>query len=150
MTNSPTSTAATQTDTDANIDPPHAQIKTLMLIDDNSVDHLMYKRIIQKSGLVQTYLPFQEATKALDYLRSGTAPQPDVILLDINMPVMNGFDFLDATTQEFGADFCVIIVMLTTSLDPRDRDRVKSYDAVKRFLNKPLTKALLAELTRLT
>lgn len=135
--------------TDTNI-ATETKINTLMLIDDNSVDHMMYKRIIQKSGLVETYLPFQEATKALEYLRDSSNTQPDVILLDINMPVMNGFDFLDATTAEFGADFCVVIVMLTTSLDPRDRDRVKSYNAVKRFLNKPLTKALLAELTSLT
>ena len=129
--------------------PAPRRIPSLMLIDDNKIDQMMYKRIVNKSGLVDVFLPFQMAEDALAYLRDPANTMPDLILLDINMPRMNGFEFLDAAIAEFGPDFTTVVVMLTTSLDPLDQERVQDYDAVKRFLNKPLTRMLLQELVDL-
>lgn len=130
-------------------DAGQTRIGSLMLIDDNSVDQMLYKRLIDKSGLVERYMAFQYAEKALEYLKDPANSMPDLILLDINMPRMDGFEFLDAAEAAFGPAFRTVVVMVTTSLDPRDEERVRKYRAVKRFLNKPLTRALLQELVEL-
>ena len=125
-------------------------IETLMVIDDDHVDQILYARIAERAGVVGKLLPFFLAQDALDYLVAGTDPQPDLILLDINMPVMDGFEFLDAATAQLGEDFCPIVIMLTTSIDPRDKSRAEALAVVKDFLNKPLTEQILRELAALT
>jgi CheY-like chemotaxis protein len=124
-------------------------IPTLMLIDDSSFDQMVYKRIAAKSGVVGTLLQFLDATEALAYLSDPANKQPDLILLDINMPQMDGFEFLEAATERFGIKLCPIVVMLTTSLNPKDEDRAKRFEVVRDFLNKPLTHEQLHELSRL-
>ena len=128
---------------------PPPKIGTIMVVDDNQIDQMMYKRIIDRSGLVGHTLSFPLAEDALEYLKSDALPQPDLILLDINMPRMDGFEFLEAATAQLGPNFCTVVVMLTTSLDPRDEQRAKQIAAVKRFLNKPLTEALLEDIATL-
>ena len=115
-------------------------IQTAMLIDDESFDQKMYQRIIKRSGLVAEVLPFIYADEALAYLKSPASKPIDVIFLDINMPRMNGFEFLAAATADLGADFArMVVVMLTTSLEKSDRVRASAYPVVRRFINKPLT-----------
>jgi len=121
-------------------------IQRLMLIDDSSFDQMIYQRIARKSGLVETLLQYVDATKALDYLNDPTTDNPDLILLDINMPRMDGFEFLEAATEKFGVEICPIIVMLTTSLNPKDKQRAKSFPVVRDFLHKPLTQDQLRNL----
>ena len=116
-----------------------ASIGTLMIIDDNSFDQMMYKRIVSRSDQVWSLIQFTDAQAALEHLSDIAQPKPDLILLDINMPRMDGFEFLDAATTRFGAALCPIIVMLTTSLHPSDERRARSFDVVREFLNKPLT-----------
>ncbi len=115
------------------------KIQTAMLIDDEEIDQKLYKRLLQRSGLVETVISFMGADEAYDYLKSNGDVSIDVIFLDINMPRMDGFEFLERVTEELKADFAhVVIVMLTTSLDPMDRDRAKKFDVVRDFINKPL------------
>jgi CheY-like chemotaxis protein len=100
----------------------------------------MYQRIIKRSGLVGDVLPFIYAEDALAYLKSPDSKPIDVIFLDINMPRMNGFEFLSAATEALGAGFArMVVVMLTTSLEKSDRVRANDYPVVRRFINKPLT-----------
>ena len=115
-------------------------IKTAMLIDDEPVDHMMYRRIVNRSGLVGDVISFKGADEALEYLRTPDCPEIDVIFLDINMPRMNGFEFLEAATEEMGANFTkMIVVMLTTSLLKADRERASQYKVVRKYITKPLT-----------
>lgn len=110
-----------------------------MLIDDNQVDQLLSERLINRSGLVQNFLSFLSAEEALEYIRSSEQPAADAILLDINMPRMDGFEFLEAATQELGDRFArIVVMMLTTSLDPKDREKARAYAVVKDYINKPL------------
>lgn len=116
------------------------KIRTVMLIDDEKSDQFLYKRIIERSGLVENLISYQYAEDALEYLQKNDHQKVDVIFLDINMPRMDGFEFLEAATEKFGDNFAkVIVIMLTTSLDPTDVKRANTYPAVKDFLNKPLT-----------
>lgn len=108
------------------------------MIDDDDTDLMLYKRIVNRSDLVDELVQFSYAEKALEYLgQSDSSAKVDVVTLDINMPRMNGFEFLEAVER---AHLSVpIIVMLTTSLDPTDRERVQQYANVKDYINKPLT-----------
>ena len=124
-------------------------IQTLMLIDDSEIDQMIYLRIAKKSGLVGDMVQFLDATEALRYLEQGDQSKPDLILLDINMPGMDGFEFLREATKLLGASLCPIVVMLTTSLNPEDEVRARAFDVVKDFLNKPLTADQLASLSQL-
>jgi len=76
------------------------KIGTLMMIDDNQIDQMLYKRIIERSGLVEKLQSFSMADEALEYLKSEPENWPDVVLLDINMPKMDGFEFLEAALHE--------------------------------------------------
>ncbi|MEM6826175.1 MAG: response regulator [Pseudomonadota bacterium] len=116
------------------------RLENVMVIDDEEVDQMLYRRILTRSGLVENIIPFLYADEALDYLRNGERPAIDVIFLDINIPRMNGFEFLDAAMNEIGPCFAdAVVVMITTSLNPRDEERAAQYDVVKKFINKPLT-----------
>lgn len=116
-------------------------IKTLLLIDDQPDDQYLYQRIIKKSGMVETLHQFLLAREAIEFLAAEDRPTIDAIFLDINMPEMDGFEFLEAATQRFGGDFAKVgVIMLTTSLAPSDRERANSYPIVKAYINKPLEK----------
>lgn len=119
------------------IDPP---IGTLLAIDDNKIDQMIVKRIIERSGLVGELLQFFYAEDALAYLRDAPGPV-DAIILDINMPRMDGFEFLEAATAEFGDTFAaIVVVMLSTSLDATDTERARKSPLVREFFDKPLVR----------
>ena len=115
-------------------------IPRLLLIDDNDIDQMMYKRIIKRSGLVGETISYLYADEALEFLKSDDCPHIDAVLLDVMMPRMDGFEFLEAVNAELGDSFkSIVVVMLTTSLNPDDRARAAKFDTVRDFLNKPLT-----------
>ena len=75
-------------------------LNRVMTVDDDRFDQLAYRRILKKTNAEIDLLPFQYATEALEYLKSPTRQPVDVILLDINMPRMDGFEFLEAAKTE--------------------------------------------------
>ena len=110
-----------------------------MLIDDEEIDQKQYRRVLERSGIVQNVMSFFYADEALEYLKLNPDFTVDVVFLDINMPRMNGFQFLETVANELEREFAhVVIVMITTSLDPQDRERAAKFDIVRDFINKPL------------
>ncbi|MEM9710288.1 MAG: response regulator [Pseudomonadota bacterium] len=115
------------------------KIENVVLIDDEKFDRMHYCRVMERSGLVANVTVFQYAEDALEYLDRPDSPGADVLFLDINMPRMNGFEFLEAAEARFGPEFArIVIIMLTTSLNPDDRVRAAAFAAVQDFINKPL------------
>ena len=116
------------------------KIKKALLIDDTAIDQKLYRRILERSEIVEDVTSFSYADEALEFLISNRSAEVDVIFLDINMPRMNGFEFLEAAVEKLGETFThVVIVMLTTSLNPADRERAEQFSVVRDFINKPLT-----------
>lgn len=124
-------------------------IKLALLVDDELIDQRMYERVIRRSELVEEVLCFDMAADALAFLKDNPDRVPDVIFLDINMPRMDGFQFLETASAELGETFTkMVVAMLTTSLNPKDRERAEGFDVVRQFINKPLTVDHIADVAK--
>jgi len=120
------------------------KLKCIMLIDDNADDNFFHERVIRKNQAAETVITEQSAEAALDYLKTSKDIRPDLIFLDINMPGMNGWEFLQEYNQlDKHLQGEVIVVMLTTSEDPDDH--MKASNMTFDFKTKPLTKEMLEE-----
>ncbi|MBK6397776.1 MAG: response regulator [Bacteroidetes bacterium] len=118
--------------------------KRVMIIDDTYVDRYVAERNILKYGISSEVISKESAKAGLEYLKScesNPSLLPELIFLDIRMPEMDGFGFLDEYEKlpEAVKGNCVVM-MLSTSLNPEDHERVKGNKYVSRFLNKPLDK----------
>ncbi len=126
------------------------KLNCILLIDDDEPTNFLHKLIIERYQCTDRVVVFQDAEMALRFLSDnsdGAYVQPDLILLDINMPGMNGWEFMAAYSklpeEQRGH---IVVMMLTTSLNPDDKQLADSIGGVEGFLSKPLTKKLLQEI----
>lgn len=122
----------------------------VMMVDDNDNDLLFTRLMLERSGANFEVLGFERAAEALDHLRQTPDHGVTIILLDINMPVMNGFDFLEAfeaLAPAVRGD--AVVMMLSSSSDPADRERAARHASVKGYLTKPLDRQVAAALPAL-
>jgi len=120
-----------------------------MLIDDNVHDNFFHERVIRKAEVAEMVIVQKKALDALNYLRTTahrSTEYPNLILLDINMPGMNGWDFLEEFKQLEKEKQAPVIVMLTTSQNPDDEVRAQTAGIVADFRSKPLTRPMLEEI----
>lgn len=114
-----------------------------MLIDDNDDDNFYHRIIIDEAGIAGHVQVAGSGIEAIDYLKNGDLI-PELIFLDINMPKMNGWEFLiEYNKLNLHQDSMVIIIMLTTSLNPADREHAKHIAAINGFETKPLTEEII-------
>ena len=120
------------------------KLDCIMLIDDNTDDNFFHERAIKKAHLDCVVTAKTSALDALEYIKHDQKPHPDLVFLDINMPGMNGWDFLEEYAKlDKVLQSRVVIVMLTTSENPDDQLRAKSWSLVNDFIAKPLTKEIM-------
>jgi CheY-like chemotaxis protein len=116
-----------------------------VVIDDSKLDCFIAEKVIQNTGRSESVKTFAAASDALDYIKTLPEDRKTIVLVDIQMPVMNGFDFLEEfeknVPDEKRSNF--IINLLSSSINETDQIRAKAYKFVNRFLNKPLTKNAL-------
>lgn len=121
-----------------------------MLVDDNEHDNFFHERAIKEFDLAIVVVAKKSGTEALEYLNSKHEREdqhPDLIFLDINMPGMNGWDFLEQyNLLDKEVQSHAIIIMLTTSANPADIERSKSWDFISDYIVKPLTKEMMEEI----
>jgi DNA-binding NarL/FixJ family response regulator len=130
-------------------------IENLLLIDDDEITHLICETVIKKENLAKQITKLKNGKEGIDYFRTllnagNTALKekaPGLILLDLNMPVMNGWDFLEEFSGELEAKFPETkVCILTSSVDPFDFSHSKIYNNVIGFISKPLTEDTVHEL----
>ena len=119
--------------------------KTCLLIDDNRLDIFINTRVIKTNNYADEIMACEDAEEALNLLKHEKV-KPDVIFVDINMPVMDGFQFLDEYEKLNIDKSRTKIYMLSSSINPADLERAKHNKYVTCFLNKSLTASILSEL----
>jgi len=130
-----------------------AHLSTVMLVDDNETDNFIHRRIIELSGFANEIQIKSSGKSALEYLRNNSQnidKLPDVIFLDINMPIVDGFVFLfefENFSEEIKAKSKIVI--LSSSDSKRDIDRIVDNEYVVHFITKPLTEEGLENLKQL-
>lgn len=123
------------------------KVKTILLIDDNEVDNFITRQMLLKYEVAENIIVQESAMDALRFLdgiRNEPDQFPDYIFLDIRMPEMDGFGFIEEYLLFPDAlkDHCIIF-MLTSSGDQKDVERAAQYSYVKKFLRKPLDENIL-------
>ena len=119
-----------------------------ILIDDDPIINLVHKKVIKNADCEAEVTVFGSGKSALNYFKTNTNSQGDIVLLDINMPEMNGFEFLDELIKYKKIDWSLLnIFILTSSLNVKDREQAGKYPMLKGYLEKPLNIGNLMQLT---
>lgn len=129
-------------------------INKILCVDDDSILLTISKLLLRRTGFTNDVVTAVDGSDALDYFKdlfaTSTNPiedAPSLILLDINMPVMNGWEFLEAYIPLFADKLPdTKVIILSSTIDPEDFSRAKKFPVVAQFVSKPLSVENLAEL----
>ncbi len=129
------------------------KIDHVLLVDDDFDDNYIHKMVISSTGLVKEVALAKDGSEALQVLeelwqKPHEPIRPNIIFLDINMPKVNGWEVLNALSEMGEAAYRSMVVMLSTSQNPADQQKAKTYPFVHGYLNKPLTEEALAEIVQ--
>lgn len=120
----------------------------IWIVDDDAIFTFTAKRILMANRLtkrIDTFINGDLAKNRLDFLKTQGGPFPNVILLDINMPVIDGWQFMD----EFSSlpnKKDIVIYLVSSSIDPKDREKALLYEDIQDFVVKPVTLKALRKL----
>lgn len=129
-----------------------AKVSNILIIDDDDVSNFIYKRVIETTQSADKITTFIRAREALEYLEelANSSPEdfPDIIFLDINMPVMNGWQFLEKYQSSFDGSSVKrpVLCMLSSSVYQEDINKAYTYPDVKEYISKPLTSQIMNNL----
>ncbi len=126
-------------------------INTIFIVDDDPIHQQIAKIMIERQAISSHIRVFSDAQDVLDLLRENAGDVqalPDLILLDLNMPVMDGWEFLEEYAEfQDQLPKQIRIFVLTSSIDEKDKERVNAYSFVTGYLTKPLSKEIIAHLS---
>ena len=124
----------------------------ILCVDDDPITLMLCKKVIMKSSFSKEIITLQNGEEALNYFNTikqsnninKPIPQPQLIFLDLNMPVMGGWEFLDSfNSEEFSEFINIKVVVLSSTIDPEDFEKSKQYPMVIDFLSKPINLLML-------
>jgi response regulator RpfG family c-di-GMP phosphodiesterase len=115
---------------------------TCLVIDDSYIDNLVTRRLLEITNFADNIILTESPNEAIESLRNGTVV-PDVIFLDIRMPIMDGFEFMQEFEKLDISKKNIKIYLLSSSLDPADIQRSSDNEFITQLIHKPLTKQIL-------
>lgn len=120
-----------------------SKLDSILLVDDDKMTNFFNKKLISSLDVTEHVCAVESGSEALEYLKgveSGVNPHPHVIFLDINMPGMNGWEFLENYWElDLILNNDVHVIMLSTSEDPADIEKAELLFGVSKYFAKPLT-----------
>ncbi len=127
------------------------KIKKAYIIDDDEIIVYLTDKIIKEENFCEQSETFNNGQLALDRLKEvieNGEPLPDVMLVDINMPVMDGWELLDEIVK-LPLKQSIPLIIFTSSINPADREKAFTYSTIKGYIQKPLTVLKLDKILRL-
>lgn len=128
------------------------KIKNLIIVDDDDLFVFLTKKAIVLSNVVETVTSFNNAVDALEFFRNNASNQdilPEIVFLDLSMPIMDGWQFLDEYAKiKMNISRKILIYIVSSSISPIDINRAKAISLVSDFLIKPVTKEELIDIVR--
>jgi len=128
------------------------KFSTVILVDDDKIINYINEKTIKLTGFAENIIAFDNATETISFMQENchklcSTPTPVVVFLDLNMPVIDGWEFLESVKKfpNYSTTACKIYI-LSSSIDPMDFEKAKEYEIVQDFISKPLTKEYLQEL----
>ena len=123
------------------------KLNCIMLVDDDQLDNRFHQIIIEGMDITEIIHVAENGLQAIKYLKQEDRILPELIFLDINMPKMNGWEFLEAYKDlEESQKSQIVIMMLTTSLNPSDKAKAQKISEITGFRVKPLSEEMLTEI----
>lgn len=118
----------------------------VLLVDDDEVVLFLHNLMIIKSELATKTTAFNTAAAALDFLNQNSKEDERyLIFLDLHMPLMNGWNFLDSI-QQLSLQDRISVVIATSSIDSADHERARNYPLITEFIEKPLSEEIFARI----
>ncbi|WP_396151231.1 response regulator [Flavobacterium sp.] len=130
-------------------------LKTILCVDDDPITLMLCKKVIKKAEFSEDVMFANNGQEAYELFQSLVSKKnkseefqlPQLIFLDLNMPVMNGWEFLDLFKNTISNEFSQTkVIILSSTIDPADYNKAKQYDVVSHFLSKPITVEMLENL----
>jgi CheY-like chemotaxis protein len=124
----------------------------ILFVDDDPITLMLCKKVIAKSSFANEISTAQDGEEALKYFntlkydstKSTTDKIPQLIFLDLNMPVMGGWEFLEHFTSDAYTEFSdTKVIILSSTIDPEDLERAKKFPVIIDFLSKPITTSMI-------
>jgi CheY-like chemotaxis protein len=126
------------------------RLHLILLVDDDETTNYLNKRLLDRMEIADHIKTVSNGEEALQFLHESFVngePLPDLMFLDIKMPVMDGFEFLEAYHKlPEPMQKCILVMMLTSSASFYDLEKLKNYDVVQRHISKPLQEAHVREI----
>ncbi len=123
-------------------------VEVTCIIDDDPIFIFTMKKLMELSQFTKEIVTYENGKDALEGFTlklQNDEPLPDVILLDLNMPLLNGWEFLDELSK-WEIKQPILIYVVTSSIDPEDIERAKEYSLITHYLIKPITVQKLTEI----
>jgi CheY-like chemotaxis protein len=124
--------------------------KEIWIVDDDNIYQIIVRKIISKIELFSSFSSYKNGKDAIDALKKAVENNeniPDVILLDINMPIMDGWEFMDEIVlYKSKLNQKIAIYIVSSSIAVQDKDKAKTYTEISGFLSKPITMDALYEI----
>lgn len=122
----------------------------ILLVDDDNISNFLHKHVLEEANIADNIVVAETVKEGLSLLKQPD-PQigdyPDLILLDLNMPGLTGWDFLEEYKKmKETSDRSSVIIILTTSTNPDESKRAQGIQEVAEFRSKPLTSEMIDEI----
>ena len=131
-------------------------LDTILFIDDDPITLMLCKMVISKASFSNEVITAKNGEEALQYfdkllnqssVNNEENKTPQLIFLDLNMPVMGGWEFLDSfSTTKYSEYNAIKVIVLSSTVDPEDLKKSKKYPMVFDFISKPITKKMLEDI----